>query len=169
MDMLDDLIPVLLRMIHIMAAIIWIGHVYVNMVMRPSFEPLRREELSDEADGGFTKRMKREHATFRQASIVTWVTGFLLLWLSGRLADAAMLNGADAVIGMGGWIGTIMTLNVWLILWPHQKKVLGFVPAPFEERARCARITFLTSRTNAMLSVPLFFFMVSSSFGLGLF
>ncbi|MBL6935864.1 MAG: urate hydroxylase PuuD [Alphaproteobacteria bacterium] len=167
--MLDDLIPVLLRMIHIMAAIIWIGHVYVNMVMRPSFEPLRREELSEDADDGFTKRMKREHSTFRHASIVTWVTGFLLLWHSGRLADAAMLNGADAVIGVGGWIGTIMTLNVWLILWPHQKKVLGFVPAPFEERARCARITFLTSRTNAMLSVPLFFFMVSSSFGLGLF
>ena len=167
--MLGDLIPVLLRMIHIMAAIIWIGHIYVNIVMRPRFEPLCPEEVSNETDGSLTKRIKREHATFRHASIVTWITGFLMLWHSGRLVDAAMLNGADAVIGMGGWIGTIMTLNVWLVLWPHQKKVLGFVPAPFAERARCARITFLTSRTNAMLSVPLFFFMVSSSFGLGLF
>jgi hypothetical protein len=55
----------------------------------------------NETDGGFTKRIKREHATFRHASIVTWVTGFLMLWHSGRLVDAAMLNGADAVIGMG--------------------------------------------------------------------
>jgi uncharacterized membrane protein len=56
-------------------------------------------------------------------------------------------------------------LNVWFVLWPHQKKVLGFVPAPAEERIRCARVTFLSSRTNTMLSVPLLFFMASAHHG----
>jgi len=62
-----------------------------------------------------------------------------------------------------------MLLNLWLVLWPHQKKVLGFVPAPMEERVRCSRITFLSSRTNTILSIPLLFFMAASGHGLHLF
>jgi len=62
-----------------------------------------------------------------------------------------------------------MLVNLWLVLWPHQKKVLGFVPATLEERVRCARITFLSSRTNTMLSIPLLFFMAAGSHGVALF
>jgi uncharacterized membrane protein len=58
-----------------------------------------------------------------------------------------------------------MVLNLWLVLWPHQKKVLGFKPAPVEERIRCARVTFLSSRTNTMLSIPLLVFMASGHHG----
>jgi len=163
------LLAVILRMIHIIAAIIWIGHVYVNMVHRPVFIPLTPEEMPGSDNPGILARDKLEHGIFRYASIVTWVAGALLLWQSDRFVSAFTLSGYDAVIGAGVWIGTIMTLNVWFVLWPHQKKVLGFVAASFEERARCARITFLSSRTNAMLSVPLLFFMVASSFGAELF
>jgi uncharacterized membrane protein len=62
-----------------------------------------------------------------------------------------------------------MVLNLWLVLWPHQKRVLGFVPAPAEERARAARVTFLSSRTNTILSIPLLFFMGAGTHGLALF
>ena len=51
------------------------------------------------------------------------------------------------------------------MLWPHQKKVLGFVPASVEDRMRCARVTFLSSRTNTMLSIPLLLMMASTHHG----
>ena len=62
-------------------------------------------------------------------------------------------------------IGTVMMLNVWFVLWPNQKKVLGLRPALVEERLRCSRITHLSSRTNTMLSIPLLFFMAAGSHG----
>ena len=92
-----------------------------------------------------------------------------MLWQRGVLLDAVSLNGYQAVIGIGFWIGTLMLANLWLVLWPNQKKVLGFAPAPLEERVRCARITFLSSRTNTMLSIPLLFFMAASQHGAALF
>ena len=63
----------------------------------------------------------------------------------------------------------MLLANLWLVLWPHQKKVLGLVPASIEERLRCSRITHLSSRTNTMLSVPLLFFMAAGSHGGHLF
>lgn len=159
-----------LRWIHIGAALIWIGHNYVNVVLSPVFVPLGPEDFRPQANNPeLINRLKREHATFRHASTVTWLAGALLLWRKGILADAAMLEGYAAVVGMGGWIATLMVLNVWLVLWPHQKKVLGFVPAPPEERARCARITFLAARTNTILSIPVLFFMGAGTHGLNLF
>ena len=61
-----------------------------------------------------------------------------------------------------------MMLNVWLVLWPNQKRVLGFIPASTEERIRRSRVTFLSGRVNTMLSVPLLFFMASSHHGAAL-
>ena len=93
----------------------------------------------------------------------------MLLWQRGSLADALLLQGHHVVIGVGAWIGIVMVLNLWLVLWPHQKKVLGFVAAPAAERVRCSRITFLSSRTNTILSMPLIFFMAAGSHGLAVF
>jgi uncharacterized membrane protein len=59
----------------------------------------------------------------------------------------------------------MMTLNVWFVLWPYQKKVLGFVPATVEERLRGSRITFLSARVNTMLSIPLLFLMAANQHG----
>ena len=58
-----------------------------------------------------------------------------------------------------------MVLNLWLIMWPHQKKVLGFVEAPIAERLRCARITFLSSRVNTVLSIATLVLMVAGAHG----
>ena len=64
---------------------------------------------------------------------------------------------------MGVWLGTIMLFNVWVLIWPNQKKVLGIVPADDATKAKSARIAFLASRTNTMLSIPMLFFMVTGS------
>lgn len=159
----------LLRWVHFFGGVIWVGHNYASVVQRPNYRPLSREELVNDEGEGFMAMLNREHGTFRYASVVAWITGMLMLWQRGWLMDAIMLNGYFAVIGMGMWIGTLMLANLWLVLWPHQKKVLGFVPAPIEERIRCARITYLSSRVNTMLSIPLIFFMAASSHGAAIF
>jgi uncharacterized membrane protein len=167
---LGALFDLSLRWVHFAAALIWIGHNYVNVVLTPRFVPLRPEDFArEEVHTGLAGRLRREHGTFRYAAVVTWLAGAAMLWRAGLLGDAFLLRGPTAVIGVGAWLGTIMVLNLWLVLWPHQKRVLGFVPAPAEERARAARVTFLSSRTNTILSIPLLFFMGAGTHGLALF
>ena len=76
---------------------------------------------------------------------------------------AFTLQPEHAVIGVGAWLGTIMLLNVWGLIWPNQKKVLGLKPATDEQKNKARRIAFLASRTNTMLSIPLLFFMAAGS------
>jgi uncharacterized membrane protein len=163
------LLDLFARWVHLVAAIVWMGHNYVNVVQRPRFEPIAITDTPESRTPGFMVVMFREHAVFRYASIVSWASGCFLLWQRDRLVEAFTLSSYHAVIGVGVWIGTIMMLNVWFVLWPHQKKVLGFVPATAEERVRASRVTFLSARVNTMLSIPLLFFMMASQHGLGLF
>lgn len=155
----------LLRWTHFIAGIIWVGHNYSSVIQRPSWQPLAAADLIDDASPRFQALLNREHGFFRWASVVTWCAGILMLQQRGWLAGALTLQGALAPIGMGAYIGTLMMANVWLVLWPHQQKVLGLKPATVEERLRCSRITHLSSRTNTMLSIPLLFFMASGSHG----
>lgn len=157
------------RWAHVIFALVWIGHNYANVVQNPTYKPFNGEASEAQRSAALERRLQREHGTFRYASLVVWVSGMGMLWYRGWLVDALTLQGPYAVIGMGAWLGTLMLLNLWFVLWPHQKKVLGFVPAPMEERVRCSRITFLSSRTNTILSIPLLFFMVASGHGLHLF
>ncbi len=167
---LGPLFDLVLRWTHIAGALVWIGHNYVNVVLTPRFVPLEAADFAPGAGSAdLESRLRKEHGTFRFAALVTWTAGALMLWRSGQLWDAVTLQGYAAVIGTGAWIGTLMVLNLFLVLWPHQKKVLGLVPASPEERARCARITFLSSRTNTILSIPLLFFMAAATHGAALF
>jgi uncharacterized membrane protein len=86
-----------------------------------------------------------------------------------RFGSAFALQGQDAVIGMGAWLGTIMLFNVWGIIWPNQKKVLGIKEATADEKKVSARTALLASRTNTMLSIPMLFFMANSGHASGLF
>ncbi len=157
-------IDVVSRLLHVLGILVWIGHNYANVIQNPKFKP------AEPADpGAMLAAMKREHGTFRYASLIVLVTGIYMLWYRDTLVDALMLTGPSMVIGIGVWLGIIMVANLWLVLWPHQKKVLGFIPATDEERVRCSRVTFLSSRTNSILSIATLFFMVSGSHGLFLY
>ncbi len=68
-------------------------------------------------------------------------------------------------IGIGGWFGTIMLFNVWVLIWPNQKKILGMVEASAEEIAKARRVAFLASRTNTLLSIPMVMSMVGYGHG----
>ena len=70
------------------------------------------------------------------------------------------------VIGIGAWLGTIMLFNVWVLIWPNQKKILGMVAATDEEKARARKVALLASRTNFFLSIPMLMCMASAAHGL---
>lgn len=158
-------IDLLLRWTHFIAGIIWVGHNYSSVIQRPSWRPLLRSDLSDDQSPRFQALLNREHGIFRWASVIAWSAGILMLWRRGWLPGALSLHAGLAPIGIGMYLGTLMMANVWLVLWPHQQKVLGLKPAALDERLRCARITHLSSRTNTMLSIPLLLFMAASAHG----
>lgn len=158
----------LARWLHIIGVLVWMGHNYVGVIQNPRFNPIDTTDAKA-VEGIFLAALKREHGIFRHASLVTLATGLFMLWHRDILGEAIALSGGHAVLGMGVWCGSAMVLNVWLVLWPHQKKVLGFVPATAEERIRCSRITFLSSRINTILSLPTLFFMISGAHGTALF
>jgi uncharacterized membrane protein len=154
------IIDVLLRWIHLLAGIVWIGHNYAGVVLVPRFVPYSpAQEPTGVVTSSYMGRVSREHGMFRYTSLVAIATGLLMLANSNRLVSALMLDGIDAPIGLAVWIGIFMAANLWFVMWPHQKKVLGFVEAPDAERVRCSRITFLSARVNTTLSLPLLFFM----------
>ncbi len=158
-------LDLLLRWLHFFAGIVWIGHNYSTLIQRPNYAPLAASDLTNRGSPRFMSLLAREHGIFRWASVVTWASGVGMLWQRDWIVDAATLTGYHAVIGLGMWIGTVMMLNTWFVLWPHQKKVLGFVPATVQERLRGSRITFLSARVNTMLSIPLLFLMAANQHG----
>ena len=98
---------------------------------------------------------------FRWAAVATVLSGLMIL---GDAVDDALFFKEKAYIpiGIGAWLGLIMIFNVWVLIWPNQKKILGIVPATDEEKNKARRVAFLASRTNTTLSIPMLFFMVAS-------
>lgn len=157
-------IDVIARLLHLLGILVWVGHNYANVIQNPKFTAVKPND-----PGAMLAAMKREHGTFRYASLVVLATGLYMLWFRGMLFDALRLSGSSVVIGIGVWLGIIMVINLWFVLWPHQQKVLGFVPANDDERIRCSRISFISSRTNTVLSFATLFFMVTGAHGIFLY
>jgi len=154
------------RWLHILAGITWIGLLYYfNFIQGPA---LAKAKADGTAAGITTHVAPRALLWFRWAALATWITGAVYLMRAPQLSfvDAFMLKGASATIGMGAWLGTIMLFNVWVLIWPNQKKVLGLVKAEDAVKAKAARVAFLASRTNTLLSIPMAFFMVAGPHGL---
>jgi len=149
------------RWVHIMAGIMWVGLLYYfNFVQ---VDALKKAGADNPPTGaGITKHVApRALLFFRWAAVVTVVMGF---WILGGRADDALFfkERAYVPIGIGAWLGIIMLFNVWVLIWPNQKKILGLVSATDEEKNKARRVAFLASRTNTALSMPMLFFMVAS-------
>ncbi|MGH6621704.1 MAG: urate hydroxylase PuuD [Alphaproteobacteria bacterium] len=154
----------LFRWFHVLSGIMWIGMLwYFNFVQTPSMP-----KIPDEQKPAITKFIAPAALFwFRWGAMATIVTGLILAMLNGYLVEAITLGATSKVlghtmIGIGMWLGTIMWFNVWFIIWPNQKKILGIVPADAAAKAAAGRTAGLTSRINTLLSIPMLFAMVSA-------
>lgn len=147
--------------IHVLAGITWIGLLYYfNFVQVPALAEAAADE-GGPGGAGITKYVApRALWWFRWGAVVTWLSGAAYLLRLGILDDAFMLTSSGYVIGVGAWLGTIMLFNVWVLIWPNQKKILGLVEASAEEIGKARRVAGLASRTNTMLSIPMLMSMV---------
>ncbi len=156
---------------HVLAGITWIGLLYYfNFVQVPALG----EALTDEGGpggAGITKYVApRALWWFRWGAVFTWLTGAGYLYMTGRLGDAFELGMRSndtyaTTIGIGAWLGTIMLFNVWVFIWPNQKKILGMVAATADEIDKAKRIAFLASRSNTLMSIPMVMSMVGAHHG----
>lgn len=158
--------------LHVLAGITWIGLLYYfNFVQVPALA-----EAAADKDGPGPAAISKYVAPrallwFRWAAVVTWLSGAAALETmyqgegSGFVAAFTLEEGMR-VIGVGAWLGTIMLFNVWVLIWPNQKKVLGLVQASDEEKARAKKVAFLASRTNTLLSIPMLMCMTAQAHGL---
>jgi uncharacterized membrane protein len=155
-----DMLPGIFRWLHIVAGITWIGLLYYfNLVQAPAMAAAAADKEGPGGAGISKYVAPRALLWFRWAAVATWVMGAALLG-SGFKDAFALQNGYEG-IGIGAWLGTIMLFNVWVLIWPNQKKILGIVTASDDEKAKARRVAFLASRTNVMLSIPMLFFMAN--------
>ena len=159
--------------LHVLAGITWIGLLYYfNFVQVPALADAASDD-GGPGGAGITKYVApRALWWFRWSSLVTWLTGAAFLLHRGQLDDAFALgmigdvpNAYAATIGIGAWLGTIMLLNVWALIWPNQKKILGIVEASADEIAKARKVALIASRSNTLMSVPLVMSMVGAGHG----
>jgi uncharacterized membrane protein len=156
---------------HVLVGITWIGLLYYfNFVQVPAVA----NALADKEPGpaAINKYVApRALLWFRWAAIATWLTGAAALGHMGILKSAFTFENFSfatgvSVIGIGAWLGTIMLFNVWALIWPNQKKILGMKQASADEIAAAKKVALMASRTNTLLSIPMLMCMTAYAHGL---
>lgn len=157
----------LMLWIHVLAGITWIGLLYYfNFVQVPALAEAAADDGGPGGAGIAKYVAPRALLWFRWSALLTWVSGASYLAHLGIFGDAFMLtDGLPRIIGIGAWLGTIMLFNVWVLIWPNQKKILGIVEATAEEIGKAKRVALLASRTNTLLSIPMIMSMVGYGHG----
>jgi uncharacterized membrane protein len=148
-----------LRYLHVFSGVLWIGLLYYfNFVQIPTMP-----KVPAELKPGVTKYIAPAALFwFRWAAVATVVFGLLLpeIRAAGSSADLLGLEEGYRTIGIGMWLGIIMAANVWLVIWPNQKRALGIVACDDDKKAKSASIAMMASRTNLILSLPMLYCMI---------
>jgi uncharacterized membrane protein len=159
--------------LHVLSGITWIGLLYYfNFVQVPALADAAADD-GGPGGAGITKYVApRALWWFRWAALLTWLTGAAFLLRRGQFGDAFTLgmmgdapNAYAMTIGIGAWLGTFMLFNVWVLIWPNQKKILGMVEASADEIAKARKVAFMASRSNTLMSIPLVMSMVGAGHG----
>jgi len=153
----ENLISYLFRWIHVFAGVAWIGLLYYfNFVQTEYF----KETDAAAKSSAISKLVPRALWWFRWGAMLTFLSGLALAGILGSAINYYL------VVGM--LLGTLMFLNVWLIIWPNQQTVIasnnqvigGGEAMP--EAAGSLGKAGLASRTNTLFSIPMLFFMGAS-------
>ena len=150
------------RWLHLFFGITWIGLLYYfNFVQVPTM-PKVPAELKKGVTGYIAPSAL---FFFRWGAALTVLTGLIIAFHNGYGADALTFQGSGAdginLIGIGMWLALIMAFNVWVLIWPNQKKVLGLVEADDAAKAAAAKTAGIASRLNVLLSIPMLYAMAS--------
>ncbi|EGG95568.1 hypothetical protein IMCC1989_1523 [gamma proteobacterium IMCC1989] len=144
-----DFIDFLVRWAHVLFGITWIGMLYYfNFVQGGYFKSASPEALADAK----AKLAPSALWWFRWGAMFTFVTGVYLLYYVGKI------NAFNDYIAIGALMGTLMFLNVWIIIWPNQKIALGMVEG---DAPAAGAKALLASRTNVLFSAPMLFGMLA--------
>ena len=172
-DKLDTLLA-LLRWAHILAGIIWIGHLYFfNFVNGPFAKTMD----ADTKKKVVPELMPRALWWFRWGAMMTFGFGLLLFVMKyfyisgvGLGPNEYFLKGGHMTqramwILFGMLLGTVMWFNVWFVIWPRQRKLIGWLKAGEKNPAADAltRQAFVASRANTYLSGPMLFGMIAAA------
>jgi uncharacterized membrane protein len=167
MHLFDDMpsvISVLLRFGHIMFGIIWLGHLYFFNLVNVPFQADLDKELKPKVN---PKLLLRAFWWFRWGAMYTLIFGLALFFY--RYISLGLIHGEHGGMSVrGGWIifgmllALIMWFNVWFVIWPRQKKILGGMAAgtPHPDAAKLAATAGKASRFNTYLSGPMLFAMI---------
>jgi uncharacterized membrane protein len=162
----------LARWLHILSGITWIGLLfYFNLVQTPGLAAAAADKGGPGGAGIAKYIAPRALLWFRWSAVATWLTGAWYLFATYNFMNALTLGhgGKDQyglIIGIGAWFGTIMLFNVWVFIWPNQKKILGLVPADDAAKAAARKTAGMASRINFVLSIPVILCMGSAFHGL---
>jgi uncharacterized membrane protein len=148
--------PVLVRYLHVVFGILWIGLLwYFNFVQIPTMP-----KVPAELKPAVSKYIAPEALFwFRWSALLTILAGLLLSILNGYAGPAFQFQSGFALIGIGMYLGLIMAANVWFVIWPNQQRALGLVEADADTKAKSARTAMLGSRVNFVLSFPMLYAM----------
>jgi len=155
---------------HVLAGVAWIGLLYYfNFVQVPGVA----KALAEAEGGGPGPAAINKYIAppallwFRWAAVATWLSGAAILGKMGILGAAFMFQPGAEVIGVGAWLGTIMALNVWVFIWPNQKKILGLDGQTHDPAviAKAKLVALMASRTNTALSIPMLLSMTAFGHG----
>jgi uncharacterized membrane protein len=149
------------RWMHVFFGILWIGLLYYFNFVAARKTP----EIPAELRPALSKYITPEALFwFRWAALCTVLAGLVLAIMRGYLAEVLTFGLAGgygpgdvgfSLMGVGIWLGIIMFLNVWGIIWPNQKIALGIKEADADAKAKAARTATLASRINVLLSLPM--------------
>ena len=139
------------RFLHVLFGIVWIGLLYYFNFVGAGY---LKEATPEGKKDALQKLQPKALWYFRWAALLTFLTGLYLLYYVSEIPGAYNVG-----ISLGATMATIMFLNVWLIIWPKQKKVIAGTQDAAEAGAKAA----LASRTNTLLSFPMLYFMIYSA------
>jgi len=160
----NELLPLVLRWIHFLAGITWIGLLYFFNLINVNFQKVLDADTKKKVN---PELLLRALFWFRNGAMTTFISGLLIIgWKyfylgSGFTGQSGLMTTPGGLwISLGGLFGTVMWANVWFVIWPAQKQILGATLGknPPPDPSVPKRATF-ASKMNTWLSVPMLFAM----------
>jgi uncharacterized membrane protein len=161
----QSLFSVLLRWSHVIFGIIWLGHLYFFNLVNVPFQGDVDKDLKPRIN---PKLLLRAFYWFRWGAMYTFIFGLLLFgykYFHQHLffeQDGGGVSNRALWILFGAGLATIMWFNVWFVIWPRQKLILGGLAAgtPHPDAAKLGATAARASRFNTFASGPMLFGMI---------